>query len=310
MNNSFIRKCISGFLAIAMLGLLLFVAGPAQTVFAATTYNADAAVAWANSHSISQPDDKDHAKTSGECTTLVTFAMQAGGLPIDPGKDPAHANYTGNNQLANWLRAHHDLWTGTSDKSVLTKGDILFWNHVKPDTNLNTPDGRIEHVVLITGSNTYTQWNPDRINKDLSWWKDGMATSAGVKYIMGVHFITNKINTPTPVPTQFLGNPSSHLGDNNGSADLKVCADNLPGNTVYVLFTRPGKTFDVKPIKATSRCVTFTNMDGSGPLNGNTLYESRAALNRQPDPAWSSTSCYAGNSKQQGLCDTVRKGQK
>jgi hypothetical protein len=114
------------------------------------------------------------------------------------------------------------------------------------------------------------------------------------------------------VDYRFLGGPSSSLKDNNGSADLTVCADNIVNRTVYVNFRRPDPktTWKVWTFnkKATSRCVTFKDMDGSGPLNGGTLYESRAALDQQPSTDWSNTSCYAGNSKQQGLCDTVRKG--
>jgi hypothetical protein len=297
MRKEMINKSVSVFFAIVFLLSVIFNGIPNQSVSAAATYNRDAAVNWANSN------NRDDGSRGGEkegrwCTTYVTKAMQAGGIDIGV--------INANNELATWLRAHTDIWE-IKPKDQLIKGDILFRSNTKdiPD-NLNVD--WIDHVVLVTAPGIMSMWNAERMNKKFSW--------ATYTYEKGIHFkdlVPSTIPTVPPVevkiPTQFLGNPSSTLRDNNGSADLKVCADNIIGQTVYVVFSRPGKTWSYNK-KATSRCVSFTNMDGSGPLNGNTLYESRAALNQQPSPSWSSRSCYAGNSNQQGLCDTVRKNNK
>ncbi len=71
-----------------------------------------------------------------------------------------------------------------------------------------------------------------------------------------------------------------------GRANLKVCADNLNGNTVNVLFYRDGRSWTPPPQRATSNCVTFWDMDGAGPLNRGTTYFSRAALNQPPSTSW------------------------
>lgn len=108
---------------------------------------------------------------------------------------------------------------------------------------------------------------------------------------------------PNP-PTTFEGNPFSRLYfDQNGNRiNLEVCADNLPAQTVNVRLSRPGHTFSVVSQTAFSRCVTFWDMDGAGPVLFNTLYTTRAALNQNPGDSWP-VPCYTATSHQ-GLCDS------
>ncbi len=233
----------------------------------------------------------------------------------------SHANTWKNSYLTN---------NGYQQTTQPVIGDIVTfdWNHVGvidsiADKGDSWKFNLLQNIGNPVNNPPDTAKNGEDV-KDHKYWAVGNCSNVGIviygkkaKNDAGIQYwhkgTPSTIPTIPPVevkiPTQFLGNPSSTLRDNNGSADLKVCADNIIGQTVYVVFSRPGKTWSYNK-KATSRCVSFTNMDGSGPLNGNTLYESRAALNQQPQASWSSRSCYAGNSNQQGLCDTVRKNNK
>jgi murein DD-endopeptidase MepM/ murein hydrolase activator NlpD len=112
--------------------------------------------------------------------------------------------------------------------------------------------------------------------------------------------------TPIPVPHVFKNGTSLLYQDQNwGRANLRVCADNLNGQTVYVDFRRDGRVFTIAPQKATSNCITFWDMDGAGSMNKATTYYSRAALNQQPNTGWP-IPC-AGPSGGQGLCDALRR---
>ncbi|MBA4420122.1 MAG: hypothetical protein C0391_03140 [Anaerolinea sp.] len=270
-----------------------------QELTALQAYNRDAAVKWANKNNYNDGRFWGDTQHGRYCTTYVTKAMQVGGIDV-----PA---YTGNVQLAIWLRSHPDYWE-FRPKEQLEKGDILFLNNASAIPN-SLEISWIDHVVLITTHGKYSAWNAERANKNfskLSKWK----------YKKGVHF---KVGGDSSIilPTQFLGNPSSRLRDNNGSTDLTVCADNIAGSTVYVLFRRPNGTKNdgttkwmnwTYSQKAISRCVTFKNLDGAGPLIKGVKYESRAALNQQPKAVWSASNCY-DSSNQQGLCNIVRKNQ-
>lgn len=120
--------------------------------------------------------------------------------------------------------------------------------------------------------------------------------------------------TPTPTPTHtptstppitvFSGNPSSRLFfDNNGDRiNLEVCADSILGQSVRVQLSHPGQTYNVVSQQATSRCITFWDMDGPGSVLLNTDYTSRAALNQNPNPSWP-VPCHTATGGQ-GLCDT------
>jgi N-acetylmuramoyl-L-alanine amidase len=103
--------------------------------------------------------------------------------------------------------------------------------------------------------------------------------------------------------TLFKNGTSQLTQDQNwGRANLKVCANNLVGNTVYVYFNRAGRSWSYSQ-KATSTCVIFWNMDGDGPLIAGTTYYSRAALNQPPDTTWP-IPC-ASKTGGQGLCDQI-----
>ena len=106
---------------------------------------------------------------------------------------------------------------------------------------------------------------------------------------------------PTVTQNVVFQNGVSQLwqDQNWGRANLKVCANNLAGNTVYVYFNRNGRSWTYNQ-RATNNCVIFWDMDGAGPLNRSTTYYSRAALNQQPNPSWP-IPC-AGPTGGQGLC--------
>jgi hypothetical protein len=116
---------------------------------------------------------------------------------------------------------------------------------------------------------------------------------------------TGRNITPAGPVTTFTRGSSTLWQDQSwGRANLKVCADNLSGNTVYVHFSRVGRVWEYSQ-KATSNCVTFWDLDGSGPLLRATTYVSRAALNQKPNTSWS-VPC-SGTTSGKGLCDRLTR---
>jgi murein DD-endopeptidase MepM/ murein hydrolase activator NlpD len=125
---------------------------------------------------------------------------------------------------------------------------------------------------------------------------------------------TPQIPTPTPstIPTQsvpwtkFIGNPYSRLYiDQNGNrANLTVCADNLKGKEVYYQFWRDGRSWNNHQT-ATSRCITFWDIDGAGPVLKNTLYYSRASIGAPPSNDWG-IPCFEASGGY-GLCNKVKR---
>lgn len=266
-----------------------------------TAYNRSAAVKWALKNNYNDGrfwGDTTHGRY---CTTYVTRAMQAGGMDVP--------SYTGNVQLANWLRAHPETWEIRAINQ-LEPGDIIFLNNAGaiPD---NLSLSWIDHVVLVTAKGKYSQWNAERANKNF-------AKLAKWKYEKGIHFKVGVSSTTVDLPTQFIGNPGITLKDNKGKANLTICADNLAGSTVHVLFRWPnGVRKDGTPKwvnltyskKAVENCVVFKNIDGPAVLAKGVVYEARAAINRLPDSGWQAGSCLV-ESNYQGLCKTLRKNNK
>jgi len=266
------------------------------------SYDRSAAVKWALKNNYNDGrlwGDTEHGRY---CTTYVTRAMQAGGISIP--------SFTGNIQLALWLKSNPGSWE-IRPKEQLIPGDIIFLNNGAPIPD-NLDINWIDHVVLITGNNKYSAWNAEFANRNIT-------KLAKWKYKKGIHFLINAdISMNDALPTQFLGNVSSVLRDNHGSADLKICADNLPGSTVHVIFQKENGRKKDGTIKwlswrfskqAATNCVLFSNLDGKGALAKNTRYISRAALNQQPTITWSAVECY-GSSGFQGLCNILRKNNK
>ena len=109
-----------------------------------------------------------------------------------------------------------------------------------------------------------------------------------------------------PNVTTFTNGVSRLFFDQNGERiNLEVCADSLPGQTVFAQLTRPGRTWDVVSQAASGTCVTFYDLDGAGPTLTNTPYTTRAALNSVPDPTWP-VPCGATTGAR-GLCDTATR---
>lgn len=130
----------------------------------------------------------------------------------------------------------------------------------------------------------------------------------------GSYKSTNKCSsTPAPKPTKFSGSVSSKLWvtSNGQEVRLKVCANNLPGQTVKVDFRRPatagyGARSWTYSKKASSKCVEFADMEGSGAVFRGVTYTSRAALNSTPSTSWSGAGCFTATGGR-GLCDQVRR---
>jgi len=85
----------------------------------------------------------------------------------------------------------------------------------------------------------------------------------------------------------------------------RICDPNRVGLTARVQLSRPGKAFPVvSQVIPASGCVSFTNLDGDGPVNPDTAYVLRAALDADPSASWPASACFAATGGL-GLCDPV-----
>lgn len=137
-------------------------------------YNRNAAVKWALKNNYNDGRFWGDSTHSRWCTTYVTRAMQAGGIDVPV--------YTGNVQLALWLKAHPDAWQ-IRPVNKLEKGDIIFLNS-KAEIPQDLGISWIDHIVLVTDRGKYSAWNAEWANRKfakLSKWK----------YQLGIHFIVN-----------------------------------------------------------------------------------------------------------------------
>jgi len=110
---------------------------------------------------------------------------------------------------------------------------------------------------------------------------------------------------PPSAPTTFVGSPSSRLyvsGDGM-QLQLEVCADNLPGETVHLIYHRDGTRPQSFAQTATSRCTTFVDVDGPGSVDSTTSHFTWAALNDLPNQMWP-IPCYRETGGR-GLCDII-----
>jgi len=115
---------------------------------------------------------------------------------------------------------------------------------------------------------------------------------------------TPTIPEPTLSTTFINGRSSIYFENNYDSLNVKVCADNLSGNKIYLLVSRPGKSWSYK-ITATDNCYIFKDTEGSGPALTNTTYQTRLAMNQSPDPDWPIPCAKVTNFK--GLCDSIAR---
>src|SRR6185436_20069634 len=109
-------------------------------------------------------------------------------------------------------------------------------------------------------------------------------------------------NQPSSSPRiRFVGNPVSTLwfDQNYNRINLKVCADNLPGKTVYVIAQGPAQGWGGEQ-QATGRCITM-----SGPSTALGNYKTWAGLNDWPDTNWP-IPCYSATGGY-GLCDKIAR---
>ena len=137
------------------------------------------------------------------------------------------------------------------------------------------------------------------IKRLVGMWKIALSL---ILVAMGIGLFLSLISQPRT----FSSNHSSRLYfDQNGDRiNLEVCADNLPGQTVFARLARPSRTFDVLSQRASERCTTFWDMDGDGPALSNITYTTKAALNQSPNDTWSAP-CYEATGGQ-GLCDSAQ----
>ncbi len=181
--------------------------------------------------------------------------------------------------------------------------NVCYFNCIRKDAAGKCTSGVQNYQDQATGvratANTLNQGYYDAIRKMLrmeAFDREGMRSALGTwgtcsgsscnALLDQWQALWNRRGGPGPVlPTVFKNGVSTLWQDQSwGRANLKVCADNLKGNTVNVLFYRVGSSWKYSQ-RATSNCVIFWDMDGAGPLNS-TTYFSRAALNQPPSTSW------------------------
>jgi ribosomal protein L7/L12 len=113
--------------------------------------------------------------------------------------------------------------------------------------------------------------------------------------------MTQTAEAPRPT-VPFAGGASLRVFYDQGLAwvSAEVCADNLPGQVVTVILSRPGRAWDPETQISTGRCVTFWNLDGQGDVHQNAAYTVQAAIAAPPDVQWPAP-CYAATGGL-GLC--------
>jgi hypothetical protein len=208
------------FLLVVLLTLALSLLSPQVTAQAATTYNRDAAVQWAISNN--RNDRKAYGASEGRwCTTYITKALQAGGLPGIP-------VISSNPALATWLRNHPSYWE-IRPLNQLEKGDFIFLNN-RGSFNLNSP--YIAHIILVTGPNQSASWNVERLNTSFSAWAVNYPYQLGI-HILGVAQSTYSSSwvRQSPYPTVTQG----------GYADLWVTYKNTGTATWFNTYS-PNRT--------------------------------------------------------------------
>ncbi len=87
-----------------------------------------------------------------------------------------------------------------------------------------------------------------------------------------------------PTSWQFATDVATTLTITSAAVNLRVCASNLPGKTVYVSMWRngnPERSWRYAKA-ATTTCVSFTDMDGAGDVLANTYYYTVASLTDVP----------------------------
>jgi murein DD-endopeptidase MepM/ murein hydrolase activator NlpD len=107
---------------------------------------------------------------------------------------------------------------------------------------------------------------------------------------------------------EFASDVATTLTITSAAVNLKVCASNLPGKTVYVSMWRngdPERSWRYTKAASTT-CVTFSDMDGAGDVLANTYYYTVAALADVPADLASQqkTSCLSATGNKLA-CDRV-----
>jgi len=192
-----VKNLFQFFVLLALLaGLLL----PQSVTLAAVMYNRDAAVKWALANNYNDgPDGKTPKHPNRPCTTYVTKALRAGGIPDLP-------VISNNVVLSEWLASHPSYWE-VRPLNQLENGDFIFMDKTLPITipaSRKKPNDHIDHVVFVTGAGVASQWNSEMLNKPFSWWNS-------FSYKLGIHILTNV------QPKSFNGN--WYLNPNNAASD-------------------------------------------------------------------------------------------
>ncbi len=240
-----------------------------------------------------KPVDLDGQRTGVQCVDLAgrrNIKKKTGGTHWIWGNGRDWWTSTDSQLLSNY--------TKVSASATAQKGDIAVWGSTGSGT------GHVAIVLADKGSSLYTLSQSSGGRVELRTIATTYVLYGNTQTLRGYWRPKRFIGSSTP--KVFAGHAASTLSVTTTEVRLTVCADNLPKHTVYAVLSRPGRTWSAVAIKATGRCVTFTNMDGVGNTFSGVTYTTRAALNQKPSMSWPGSGCYA-YTKGLGLCDSKRR---
>lgn len=293
--NKLVKKYTMSFLVITLIMALGFTTNTVLAISNATGYKAP--FAKGSTYTVSGTHDRVHGRHALDFATPLNtpvLAMKAGtivfaGIDKTGGGNMVKINH-GGGICSLYLHLNSFVKTSGSVKQgeIIAKSGNTTYQNGQLTHNASTH----LHVSVYSCDNSRSELPIifDEVGRELNW-NDRLTSS-------------NVIPTTT-VSSVFVRGVSTLYQDQSWNrANLKICADNLPNRTVFVRFFRNGREWNYSQ-KATSTCVTFWNLDGSGPLNGRTTYYSQASLDKAPNPNWP-IPC-AGYSGGLGLCDSLRR---
>lgn len=165
----------------------------------------------------------------------------------------------------------------------------------------------LDEAGAVLKDRPYRAWVSIGNWPDTNWQAGCFASSGQEGLCPQAQFPGESIDPSTPPVTQdkIFGNGVSTPTIDVDTVNLKVCGDNINGQVVYWQMWRDDRVWDGQET-ASDRCITFTNMDGDGPVLSGVTYYTVASLNPiGTDQAKQQRTACAGTTGGKQLCDAI-----